>query len=106
MKIAATSNRTAMIPQSHFSRRLNIAEQRLPASSRSNPNCGCGLLRGGIDEAGKMKLPYYEAAAFTQRAFGGNPAGICLLEKPLPDSLLQSIASENNLAETAFVVPR
>jgi PhzF family phenazine biosynthesis protein len=53
-----------------------------------------------------MKLPYFEVAAFTQRAFGGNPAGVCLLEKWLPDALLQSIAAENNLAETAFVVPR
>src|SRR3954453_10575545 len=53
-----------------------------------------------------MKLPYFEVAAFTQRAFGGNPAGVCLLEKRLPDTLLQSIAAENNLAETAFVVPR
>src|SRR3954471_15324485 len=53
-----------------------------------------------------MKLPYFEVAAFTQRAFGGNTAGVCLLEKPLPDSLLQAIAAENNLAETAFVVPR
>ena len=51
-----------------------------------------------------MKLPYFEVAAFTQRAFGGNPAGVCLLEKWLPDTLLQSIAAENNLAETAFVV--
>lgn len=53
-----------------------------------------------------MKLPYFEVAAFTQRAFGGNQAGVCLLEKWLPDTLLQSIAAENNLAETAFVVPR
>ena len=53
-----------------------------------------------------MKLPYFEVAAFTSRPFGGNPAGVCLLEKPLPDALLASIAAENNLAETAFVVPR
>ena len=53
-----------------------------------------------------MKLPYFEIAAFTSKPFGGNPAGVCLLEKPLSDSLMQKIASENNLAETAFVVPR
>jgi PhzF family phenazine biosynthesis protein len=53
-----------------------------------------------------MKLPYFEVAAFTQRAFGGNPAGVCLLEEPLSESLMGAIASENNLAETAFVVPR
>ncbi len=53
-----------------------------------------------------MKLPYFEVAAFTSRPFAGNPAGVCLLEKWLPDALLQSIAAENNLAETAFIVPR
>jgi len=53
-----------------------------------------------------MKLPYYEVSAFTTNPFGGNPAGVCLLEAWLPDSVLQSIAANNNLAETAFVVPR
>lgn len=53
-----------------------------------------------------MKLPYFEIAAFTRKPFGGNPAGVCLLERWLPEPLLQSIAAENNLAETAFVVPR
>jgi len=38
--------------------------------------------------------------------FTGNPAGVCILEEPLSAALMQSIASENNLAETAFVVPR
>ncbi|HEV3410663.1 MAG TPA: PhzF family phenazine biosynthesis protein, partial [Chthoniobacterales bacterium] len=53
-----------------------------------------------------MKIPYFEIAAFTRKPFGGNPAGVCLLERQLPESLMQAIASENNLAETAFVVPR
>ena len=53
-----------------------------------------------------MKLPYFEVAAFSQRLFAGNPAGVCLLPSWLPDALLQSIATENNLAETAFLVPR
>lgn len=53
-----------------------------------------------------MKIPYFEVAAFTRKPFGGNPAGVCLLERPLPDALMQAIAAENNLAETAFVVPR
>lgn len=52
-----------------------------------------------------MKLPYFEVAAFTDRPFAGNPAGVCLLERWLPDALMQAIATENNLAETAFVVP-
>ena len=53
-----------------------------------------------------MKLPYYEVSAFTANPFGGNPAGVCPLEKWLPDSTLQSIAANNNLAETAFTVAR
>lgn len=53
-----------------------------------------------------MRIPYYEAAAFTSKPFGGNPAGVCLLPAWLPDATLQSIAAENNLSETAFLVPR
>ena len=53
-----------------------------------------------------MKIPYFEIAAFTHRTFAGNPAGVCLLEEWLPDARLQAIAAENNLAETAFIVPR
>lgn len=53
-----------------------------------------------------MKLPYYEVSAFTANAFGGNPAGVCLLDAWLHDAVLQSIAANNNLAETAFTVPR
>ncbi len=53
-----------------------------------------------------MKLPLYQIDAFTSRMFGGNPAAVVLLETWLPDRALQAIAAENNLAETAFVVPR
>lgn len=53
-----------------------------------------------------MKIRYYEVAAFTSKLFGGNPAGVCLLANWLPDATLQSIAAENNLSETAFLVPR
>lgn len=53
-----------------------------------------------------MKIPYFEVAAFASRPFEGNPAGVCVLEKWLPDALLQSIAAENNLSETAFIVAR
>jgi PhzF family phenazine biosynthesis protein len=53
-----------------------------------------------------MKLPYYEVAAFTTNPFGGNPAGVCLLEGWLADRVLQRIAANNNLSETAFLVPR
>jgi predicted PhzF superfamily epimerase YddE/YHI9 len=53
-----------------------------------------------------MKLPIYQIDAFTRRMFGGNPAAVVLLDDWLPDETLQAIAAENNLAETAFVIPR
>src|SRR3954469_1574954 len=54
-----------------------------------------------------MKLPYFEVAAFARRPFAGNPAGVCFLENAwLPDDVMQNIAAENNLAETAFVLPK
>jgi predicted PhzF superfamily epimerase YddE/YHI9 len=53
-----------------------------------------------------MLVPYYQVDAFATRVFTGNPAGVCLLGDWLPDDVLQSIATENNLAETAFVVQR
>lgn len=53
-----------------------------------------------------MCIPYYQVDAFTSRLFGGNPAGVCILSAWLSDSTLQSIAAENNLAETAFIVQR
>lgn len=53
-----------------------------------------------------MKIPIYQVDAFTSGVFSGNPAAVCPLEKWLPDSTLQAIAAENNLSETAFVVPR
>jgi PhzF family phenazine biosynthesis protein len=51
-----------------------------------------------------MKIPLYHVDAFADRPFAGNPAAICPLEKWLPDEIMQSIAAENNLSETAFYV--
>lgn len=51
-----------------------------------------------------MKLPIYQVDAFTDKLFGGNPAAICPLNEWLSDELMQKIAVENNLAETAFFV--
>lgn len=51
-----------------------------------------------------MTIPIYQADAFTQKVFGGNPAAVCPLEAWLPDVTMQQIAMENNLAETAFIV--
>lgn len=52
-----------------------------------------------------MKLRLYQLDAFTDRLFAGNPAAVVPLETWLSDELMQQIASENNLAETAFYVP-
>lgn len=52
-----------------------------------------------------MKLDIYQIDAFTDRLFAGNPAAVCPLQYWLDDDLLQMIAAENNLAETAFFVP-
>lgn len=51
-----------------------------------------------------MTLPIYQVDAFTSKLFGGNPAAVVPLEKWLDSNILQNIASENNLAETAFFV--
>lgn len=51
-----------------------------------------------------MNLPIFQVDAFTDHLFGGNPAAVVPLESWLPDSLMQHIAAENNLAETAFFV--
>jgi PhzF family phenazine biosynthesis protein len=51
-----------------------------------------------------MKIPIYQADAFASGVFRGNPAAICPLDKWLPDELMQNIAAENNLSETAFIV--
>lgn len=49
-----------------------------------------------------MKQKIYQIDAFTDQVFSGNPAAVCPLVKWLSDELLQKIAAENNLAETAF----
>jgi PhzF family phenazine biosynthesis protein len=51
-----------------------------------------------------MKIPLYQVDAFTSRLFSGNPAAVCILDDWIEDRILQSIAAENNLSETAFLV--
>jgi predicted PhzF superfamily epimerase YddE/YHI9 len=51
-----------------------------------------------------MKLRLFQIDAFTSRLFAGNPAAVCPLERWLDDPIMQSIAAENNLSETAFLV--
>jgi len=53
-----------------------------------------------------MTIPLYQVDAFTLGPFSGNPAAVCPLDTWLPDASMQSIAAENNLAETAFIVAR
>ncbi|MBK6348102.1 MAG: PhzF family phenazine biosynthesis protein [Bacteroidales bacterium] len=51
------------------------------------------------------KFRIYQVDAFADNLFSGNPAAVCILDKWLNDKTMQSIAAENNLAETAFIVP-
>lgn len=51
-----------------------------------------------------MKLAIYQIDAFAEKPFEGNPAAVVPLDVWLPDSIMQAIAAENNLAETAFFV--
>jgi PhzF family phenazine biosynthesis protein len=51
-----------------------------------------------------MKIPLYQIDAFTSHVFHGNPAAVCPLAEWLDDSVMQAIAQENNLSETAFFV--
>ncbi|SHJ30165.1 phenazine biosynthesis protein PhzF family [Hymenobacter daecheongensis DSM 21074] len=53
-----------------------------------------------------MLLPLYQIDAFTDQIFAGNPAAVCPLTAWLPEATMQAIAAENNVAETAFFVPR
>jgi predicted PhzF superfamily epimerase YddE/YHI9 len=53
-----------------------------------------------------MYLPVFHVDAFTAKPFGGNPAAVCPLAEWLDDDLLRAVALENNLSETAYLVPR
>ncbi len=52
------------------------------------------------------EIPIYQVDAFASRVFAGNPAAVCPLDAWLPDAVMQAIALENNLSETAFFVKR
>ena len=55
---------------------------------------------------GPLEIPIYQVDAFTDEVFRGNPAAVCPLDSWLRTDLMQSIARENNLSETAFFVPK
>ena len=50
-------------------------------------------------------MRYYVADAFTDHVFGGGPAGVVFTDAWLPEETMQQLAAENNLADTAFLVP-
>lgn len=52
-----------------------------------------------------MRLPFTQVDAFANGAFTGNPAAVMMLPHWLPDAVLQGIAADNNLSETAYLVP-
>jgi PhzF family phenazine biosynthesis protein len=52
-----------------------------------------------------IQIHFYQVDSFTHRPFAGNPAGVCVLSTPLPPHVMQAIAAEMNLSETAFVQP-
>lgn len=52
-----------------------------------------------------MRIPLLQVDAFGRGPFTGNPAAVMMLERWLPDPVLQGIAADNNLSETAFLVP-
>ena len=52
-----------------------------------------------------MKAPLFQVDAFSDRAFAGNPAAVCLLAGPAEPAWMQAVAAEMNLSETAFLVP-
>ena len=52
-----------------------------------------------------MTIPITWVDAFSEVPFGGNPAGVCLLNDPLTDERMQSIAFELGIAETAYLTP-
>ncbi|XP_053839379.1 phenazine biosynthesis-like domain-containing protein isoform X3 [Vidua macroura] len=77
-------------------------------------SCAAGWANAGQSEPGTaqpaakqvhatMQIPVFTVDAFTNRAFSGNPAAVCLLENDLDEDLHQKIATEMNLSETAFI---
>ena len=53
-----------------------------------------------------MQLKTFIVDAFTNKPFSGNPAGVCLMETEIDEEIMQSIASELNLSETAFLIQK
>jgi PhzF family phenazine biosynthesis protein len=60
--------------------------------------------RAALIQNPPVRAPIFQLDAFTTRRFAGNPAAVVLLERYPDDAVLQAVAAENNLAETAFLV--
>jgi PhzF family phenazine biosynthesis protein len=60
--------------------------------------------RCGMGSTWVNGVPLYHVEAFTRKPFAGNPAAVCLPDRPYEDGVLQSIAEEMNLSETAFLL--
>jgi PhzF family phenazine biosynthesis protein len=85
----------------------SLGDRRRPQPvARQTAETVCPTVCGeaALCKTGGMQIPIYQVDAFSSRLFSGNPAAICPLDTWLADDLLQSIAAENNLAETAFFV--
>src|SRR5689334_16830212 len=57
-----------------------------------------------VSETGQLQAPMFQLDAFTTQRFAGNPAAVVVLDSFPPAELMQAVAAENNLAETAFLV--
>jgi len=74
--------------------------------ARRSVNIICQRLTpNGLPTRCLMRTPIFQIDAFTTRRFAGNPAAVVPMDRFLDDTMLQAIAAENNLAETAFLVP-
>lgn len=82
-------------PRSHGSRAPAVAAQ-LSSSFRAPPSA---------PSIRRMRLPFFWIDAFTDRVFSGNPAGVCPLEAWPDDAVMQKMAWQHGLSETAFFVP-
>lgn len=76
-----------------------------PEANPIHSQPGLPLAQASVSGHRKTPMKLWIVHAFTDRAFTGNPAAVAPLERWLPDQLLQAIATENRLSETAFVVP-
>lgn len=87
--------------------RLTGSPKTHASPRRRAPKARPAPKRPMVKPAPVTRWPMYKVDAFTRRRFHGNPAAVVLLEGKWPDDeVMQAIAAENNLSETAFVIPR